>query len=198
MLNFKMRQGACQFLFFLSRLQILHLSLSNELPLRLPNSWPRGIDGWLTELFHKEQEACLWMFWESRWPIHVTMSMLYHSQYYVINSKISEWDHESNFRYPDRESGTDGSNGTQYIWCIDGYRSRIGIARGSMTSIKMCQDHADIVFLSKHLLQARILDLLPTLLGQSVQWIWKPPCRETSPIQHGEVCRTREHTLRHW
>jgi len=145
-----------------------------------------------------EQGPCLWMFWESRWLIHLRISMIYHSQYFAIHSRISEWDHTSKIPYPYHESGTDGSYYTLYNWRIDVYRSRVRSTSISMLSIGMCQDHTDTVMRSTDLPLARNHDPLPTLLRRSLQWIWKPPRWESSSILDGQVWRTGEHTLWHW
>ena len=64
------------------------------------------------------------MFCTSRRLICRKRTVTYHGQYFTINSRISECDHQSETRNAEPESGTDGSSQTRRNPRVDGYGSR--------------------------------------------------------------------------
>ena len=69
------------------------------------------------------------MFCISRRLIRRKRTVTYHGQYFTINSRISECDHECETRNAEPEIGTDGSSQTRRNPRDDGYGSGFGPPR---------------------------------------------------------------------
>jgi hypothetical protein len=69
------------------------------------------------------------MFCTSRRLIRRKRTVTYHGQYFTINSRVSECDHECETRNAEPEIGTDGSSQTRRNPRVDGYGSGFGPPR---------------------------------------------------------------------
>jgi len=71
--------------------------------------------------------VCLFCTW--RRLICRKWTVTYQSQYFTINSSISEYDHKCGTQYAEPEIGTDGSSQTRLNQLVDGYWSGFGKPR---------------------------------------------------------------------
>jgi len=100
----------------------------------------------------------------------------YHGQYFTINSRISECDHQCETRNAEPEIGTDGSSQTRRNPWVDGYGSGFGLPRVCGSGFGRFKNRTDLFLRSKPGPLVGYLDPLLTLsqmLNRSrvVKWL---------------------------
>jgi len=127
---------------------------------------PKIVDTPLTLIFRMGQVACHPFFWLLRQPIHQKKTTTYQSQYFAMNSRISQRDHKCTIQTSrTRDWNQSAKPCPENLW-VDGYTSGFGPPSVSMSGFWAGQRSNQTVLWSKHRLLAGYLHPVLSVIEQ--------------------------------